>query len=207
MLHFPQLAKTFIELVVHCGQYENFFDDQLKIHKKTLNSQVQNQCQPSGEIENQCWLPILGSLCPKVTNFGSQNFGYQIWFCTRLLKVSPTSHQLISLFFHIWSIDLAFPEIWLLENLTLKVEGQTRSWVWSKSSPQSRSDILSTHFYFVPWRSAISHSCQTVLLGGFQAMSAKMADVEIICINHFHFTFTLNLKKNSKWYTLFSANF
>ena len=25
-----------------------------------------------------------GSLCPKVTNFGSQNFGYQIWLCTRL---------------------------------------------------------------------------------------------------------------------------
>ena len=32
-----------------------------------------------------------GSLCPKVTNFGSQNFGYQIWFCTRLL-ISLTSH-------------------------------------------------------------------------------------------------------------------
>ena len=27
-----------------------------------------------------------GSLCPNVTNFGSQNFGYQIWFCTRLIK-------------------------------------------------------------------------------------------------------------------------
>ena len=26
-----------------------------------------------------------GSLCPEVTNFGSQNFGYQIWFCTGLL--------------------------------------------------------------------------------------------------------------------------
>ena len=26
-----------------------------------------------------------GSLCPEVTNFGSQNFGYQIWFCIRLL--------------------------------------------------------------------------------------------------------------------------
>ena len=25
-----------------------------------------------------------GSLYPKVINFGSQNFGYQIWFCTRL---------------------------------------------------------------------------------------------------------------------------
>ena len=75
--------------------------------------------------------------------------------------------------------------------------------MWSKSKPQSGSDILSTHFHFVPWRSFISHSCQTVLLGGFQAMSAKMADVEIFCINHFHFTFTLNLKKNSKWYTLY----
>ena len=29
-----------------------------------------------------------GSLCPKVTNFGSQNFGYQILFCTRLLMVA-----------------------------------------------------------------------------------------------------------------------
>ena len=27
-----------------------------------------------------------GSLCPEVTNFGSQNFGYQIWFCTRLFS-------------------------------------------------------------------------------------------------------------------------
>ena len=26
-----------------------------------------------------------GSLRRKVTNFGSQNFGYQIWFCTRLM--------------------------------------------------------------------------------------------------------------------------
>ena len=32
-----------------------------------------------------------GGLCPKVTNFGCQNFGYQIWFCTRLiiLSISP----------------------------------------------------------------------------------------------------------------------
>ena len=31
-----------------------------------------------------------GSLCPKVTKVGSQNFGYQIWFCTRLLRASLT---------------------------------------------------------------------------------------------------------------------
>ena len=53
-----------------------------------------------------------GSLCPKVTNFGSQTFGYQIWFCTRLFKLrSPNLDQsykipwLRSLFF--WgAIDL-----------------------------------------------------------------------------------------------------
>ena len=28
-----------------------------------------------------------GSLCPEATNFGSQNLGYQIWLCTRLVKV------------------------------------------------------------------------------------------------------------------------
>ena len=28
-----------------------------------------------------------GSICPKVTNFCSQNFGNQIWFCTRLIIV------------------------------------------------------------------------------------------------------------------------
>ena len=29
-----------------------------------------------------------GSLCRKVTNFGSQNFGYQIWFCTWLQQTA-----------------------------------------------------------------------------------------------------------------------
>ena len=28
-----------------------------------------------------------GSICRKVTNFGSQNFGYQISFCTRLFNI------------------------------------------------------------------------------------------------------------------------
>ena len=32
-----------------------------------------------------------GSLCPKVTKAGSQNFGYQIWYCTRLLTKDCTT--------------------------------------------------------------------------------------------------------------------
>ena len=35
-----------------------------------------------------------GSLCPKVTNFGSQNFGSQIWFCTRLIKIRPVTMEI-----------------------------------------------------------------------------------------------------------------
>ena len=48
-------------------------------------------------VLTKCWnwelmlATNFGSLCPKVTNFGSQNFGYQIWFCTRLLNQRWTS--------------------------------------------------------------------------------------------------------------------
>ena len=34
-----------------------------------------------------------GNWCPKVTNFGSQNFGYQIWFCTWLLMGASSVMQ------------------------------------------------------------------------------------------------------------------
>ena len=44
-------------------------------------------------VLTKCWKSELmlatnfDNLCPKVTTFGSQNFGYQIWFCTRLISV------------------------------------------------------------------------------------------------------------------------
>ena len=39
-----------------------------------------------GWLGRSLMLPTnFGSLCPKVTKVGSQNFGYQIWFCTRLI--------------------------------------------------------------------------------------------------------------------------
>ena len=34
-----------------------------------------------------------GSLCQTVTKVGSQNSGYQIWFCTRLLEVELTTNS------------------------------------------------------------------------------------------------------------------
>ena len=43
-----------------------------------------------------------GSLCPKVTNFGSQKFGYQIWFCTRLITVNDVSGHLLQALSWVW---------------------------------------------------------------------------------------------------------
>ena len=65
-----------------------------------------------------------GSLFPKVTNFGSQKFGYQIWFCTRLLRSAPKSQGLKvdTLLCHIHTVDMmshkrCFTRIWCPRNV------------------------------------------------------------------------------------------
>ena len=51
----------------------------------------------SRPVLTKCWNWELilstnfGRLCQTVTKFGSQNFGYQIWFCTKLLSVDNCS--------------------------------------------------------------------------------------------------------------------
>ena len=92
--------------------------------------------------------------------------------CSKWVQHPINSHYFYSIS-QIWSIDLAVPEIWLLENLTLKIKGQTREWVWSKSKPQSRPNILSTHFHFVPWQSAISHSARQSCWEDFKLCQPK----------------------------------
>ena len=55
----------------------------------TIGSHLTREPTASPVVTKWCnWELILatnfGNLCPKVTKVGSQNFGYQIWFCTRL---------------------------------------------------------------------------------------------------------------------------
>ena len=48
-----------------------------------------------------------GNLCQTVTKIDSQNFGYQIWFCTRLLMLKPIPwrwHQLSYQIIYTWRI-------------------------------------------------------------------------------------------------------
>ena len=52
------------------------------------------------------------------------------------------------------SMSTPIPEIWLFQNLTLKIQDQSHGWGKS-TKPQSGSDSQSTHIHFVPCESAI----------------------------------------------------
>ena len=59
------------------------------------------------------------------------------------------SHPLQSM-----SIGHPIPELWLFQNLTLKIKGQSHGWGHSSKS-QCGSNIISTHIPFVPCQSAL----------------------------------------------------
>ena len=71
------------------------------------------------------------------------------------LKVTTwVQHSIDSHPFHPMSIGHPIPEIWLFQNLTLKIQGQGHGWGESSNS-QSECNILSTHIPFVPCQSAL----------------------------------------------------
>ena len=53
------------------------------------------------------------------------------------------------------SIGRPIPEIWLSQNLTLKIKGEGNEWGQTALRSQSGSGILSTHISFVPCQSAL----------------------------------------------------
>ena len=59
------------------------------------------------------------------------------------------SHPLQSM-----SIGHPIPELWLFQNLTLKIKGQSHGWGHSSKS-QCGTNIISTHIPFVPCQSAL----------------------------------------------------
>ena len=63
-------------------------------------------------------------------------------------NMGPTSYRLTSI--RSMSIGHPIPEIWLFQNLTLKIQGQGHGWGQSWKS-QSGCNILSTHIPFVPY--------------------------------------------------------
>ena len=54
-----------------------------------------------------------GSICPEVTNFGSQNFGYQIRFCATLLNRGSENSKCVYYIPFITGGTVVCPTIWV----------------------------------------------------------------------------------------------
>ena len=73
---------------------------------------------------------------------------------SKLKVITWVQHSVDSHPFHSMSIGHPVPELWLFQNLTLKIKGQGHGWYHSSKS-QGGSNILSTHVPFVPCQSAL----------------------------------------------------
>ena len=73
---------------------------------------------------------------------------------SKLKVITWVLHSVDSHPFRSMSIGHPVPELWLFQNLTLKIKGQGHGWGHSSKS-QGGSNILSTHIPFVPCQSGI----------------------------------------------------
>ena len=89
-----------------------------------------------------------------ISKFDLENPRSRSWKRWTLKVTTWVQHSIDSHPFDSMSIGLPIPEIWLFQNLTMKIQGQGHGWGQSWKS-QSGCKILSTHIPFVPCQSAI----------------------------------------------------
>ena len=89
-----------------------------------------------------------------ISKFDVENSRCRSWLRTKLKVITWVLHSVYSHPFHSMSIGHPVPELWLFQNLTLKIKGQGHGWGHSSKS-QGGSNILSTHIPFVPCQSGI----------------------------------------------------
>ena len=88
------------------------------------------------------------------SKFDLENPRSRSWVRGKLKATTWVQHSIDSHPFHPMSICHPIPEIWLFQNLTLKIQGQGHGWGESSKS-QSGCNFLSTHIPFVPCQSAL----------------------------------------------------
>ena len=89
-----------------------------------------------------------------ISKFDVENSRSRSWVRSKLKVITWVQHSVDSHPFHSMSIGHPIPELWLFQNLTLKIKGQGHGWGHSSKS-QCGSNILSTHIRFVPCQSGI----------------------------------------------------
>ena len=89
-----------------------------------------------------------------ISKFDVENSRSRSWVRSKLKVITWVQHSVDSHPFHSMSIGHPIPELWLFQNLTLKIKGQGHGWGHNSKS-QCGSNILSTHIRFVPCQSGI----------------------------------------------------
>ena len=88
------------------------------------------------------------------SKFDLENQRSRSWVRWTLKVTACVQHSIDSYPLNSMSIGHPIPEIWLFQNLTLKIQGQGHGWgeCWKS---QSGCNILSIHIAFIPCQSAI----------------------------------------------------
>ena len=89
-----------------------------------------------------------------ISKFDVENSRSMSWVRSKLKVITWVLHSVDSHPFRSMSIRHPIPELWLFQNLTLKIKGQGHGWGHSSKS-QGGSNILSTHIPFIPCQSAL----------------------------------------------------
>ena len=89
-----------------------------------------------------------------ISKFDVGNSRSRSWVRSKLKVTTSGLHSVDSHPFRSMSLGHPIPELWLFENLTLKVKGQGNGWGHSSKS-QCGSNILLAHIPFIPCQSGI----------------------------------------------------
>ena len=89
-----------------------------------------------------------------ISKFDVENSRSRSWVRSKLKVITWVLHSVDTHPFRSISIRRPFPELWLFQNLTLKIKGHGHGWGHSSKS-QGGSNILSTHIPFIPCQSGI----------------------------------------------------
>ena len=89
-----------------------------------------------------------------ISKFDVENSRSRSRVRSKLKVITWVLHSVDSHPFRSMSIGHPVPELWLFQNLTLKIKGQGHGWGHNSKS-QGGSKILSTHIPFVPCQSGI----------------------------------------------------
>ena len=89
-----------------------------------------------------------------ISKFDIENSRSRSWVRSKMKVTTWVQHLGDSHPFRSMSIEHPIPELWLFQNLNLKIKGQGHGWGHSWKS-QCGSNILLTHISFVPCQSAL----------------------------------------------------